>query len=79
MMTTNRTSFPQSKQPCWDCANACGKCAWSARFQPIPGWVATATVIKCNSGYTTGVVYTASYAIHFCPQFKAEPERKNDG
>lgn len=26
----------QSKQPCWDCANACGGCEWSAIWSRSP-------------------------------------------
>ena len=40
----------QSKQPCWDCANACGGCEWSDHLEPVPGWDATPTqkVLKCG-------------------------------
>lgn len=62
----------QSKQPCWDCANACGGCEWSDRLEPVPGWDATHTqrVLKC--GGRGGTRIEASFAIHSCPKFRRE-------
>ena len=68
MMTMNRTSFPQSAQPCWDCVNACGGCAWSREGKPVPGWEAEQTSILCCTGRQA--VRTESYKINFCPEFR---------
>lgn len=57
----------QSKQPCWDCANACGGCEWSDRLEPVPGWDATHT-----QRVRGGTRIEASFAIHSCPKFRRE-------
>lgn len=60
----------QSKQPCWDCVNACGGCEWADRLEPVPGWDATPTqrVLKC--GRKGGTQIEASFVIHSCPKFR---------
>lgn len=59
-----------STQPCWDCAKACGGCAWSARGEPIPGWDATERVLY-HRGWK-GQAKTTSFAIRYCPEFEPE-------
>lgn len=71
MMCMNRTSFPQSQQLCWKCANACGGCPWSARFQPVPGWLAEPVIIKSHMDCGPDGFMAKSYKIYFCPQFRA--------
>lgn len=63
----------QSKQPCWDCVNACGGCEWADRLEPVPGWDATPTqrVLKCGGG-RGGTRIEASFVIHSCPKFRRE-------
>ena len=56
------------RQPCWDCANACGGCSWSAKGEPVPGWKAEQTSILCYEGSQAG--RTESYKIIFCPEFR---------
>lgn len=56
---------------CWSCKKACGGCSWSASFEPIKGWRATPTDLKCYSAVRSG-----SYEVHECPLF--EPEEKHE-
>ncbi len=51
---------------CWGCKNATGGCSWSARLEPVPGWDAVATAIKC-----TGVP-VQSYHVRSCPLFEPD-------
>lgn len=62
----------QSKQPCWDCTNACGGCEWSKDFQPVPGWDASPVIQKFHGGGTPRDYLTGSYAIRACPKFAKE-------
>ena len=55
----------QSKQPCWDCANACGGCEWSARFEPVPGWDAIPTTRTVS-----GKFVDKSFSVRACPKFR---------
>ena len=58
-------------QPCWGCKRACGGCSWSQDFTPIPGWVATETLVgssKCGREYK-------SYQIEKCPEFEPDEPR----
>lgn len=43
-------------QLCWTCAKACGGCAWSRRFDPVPGWKAERTRM--------------GYSILACPEYE---------
>lgn len=54
---------------CFDCAKACGRCSWSARFEPVPGWTAKPTAIKYFDDKKGGVVFTQTYSITACPEF----------
>ena len=55
-------------QPCWDCVNAYGGCAWSREGKPVPGWEAEQTSILCYAGRQAR--RTESYKINFCPEFR---------
>ncbi len=55
---------------CWKCARACGGCSWSARFEPVDGWVAKRTNLKCYS------YESESYDVRKCPLFEYEYKRK---
>jgi hypothetical protein len=54
---------------CWGCANACGNCAWSRSFQPVPGWEAKPTKINNNALRYDGR-YTPSFLVISCPEFE---------
>lgn len=49
---------------CFGCQNAVGKCSWSARFEPVPGWDAKPTEIKTVGGQTC-----SSFLVRACPQY----------
>ncbi len=51
---------------CWGCKNATGGCSWSARLEPVPGWDAVTTAIKCSG------VPAQSYHVRACPLFEAD-------
>ena len=55
---------------CWDCAKSCGGCSWSARFEPVPGWVTEKTtngirVVDCpefsRDAYEGGTIRRKDY------------------
>lgn len=52
-------------QPCCTCKNAYGGCEWSARFEPVPGWMAEKTIL--DSGAER---YCESYRIDYCPKYE---------
>lgn len=60
---------------CFECANACGGCSWSAvdkntgkiKFEPIPGWEAEPSEIR--TGWARGRITTKTMHITKCPQF----------
>lgn len=56
-------------QLCWNCANACGGCSWSARFEPVEGWTATPKIIRRNAH---GPIQVDTYCITKCPEFKPD-------
>ena len=58
------------KQPCWDCANACGGCEWSKSFQPVPGWDAEPVIIRNHLGRGPENSSAKSYKIYSCPKFR---------
>lgn len=64
----------QSKQPCWDCANACSGCEWSDHLEPVPGWDATPTsrVLKVGGKGKGGIRVASSFVIHYCPKFRRD-------
>lgn len=52
---------------CWNCYHATnpdGKCPWSSRLDPVPGWVAEPCT---NKGYKTFLVLS-------CPLFARDAE-----
>ena len=66
-------SMYHSKQLCWDCKNACGRCSWSQSFTPVHGWVAEATTINTQVTGRNQKHYNItmeSYAIKECPLFE---------
>ena len=62
------------QQLCWTCANACGGCEWSLRFEPVPGWDATPTsrVLKAGGKGKGGTRVASSFVIHYCPNFRRD-------
>ena len=64
----------QSKQLCWDCANACGGCEWSDHLEPVPGWDASPTsrVLKVGGKGKGGTRVEASFVIRSCPKFRRD-------
>lgn len=63
----------KSKTKCWDCANACGRCSWSSRFIPVPGWDA----IKVPLGKSVRMPSDDpedqfTYIVKSCPLFSAD-------
>lgn len=61
---SNKVEY-QSKQLCWTCANACGGCEWSARFEPVPGWDAIATTRTVS-----GKFVEKSFSVRACQKFR---------
>ena len=55
---------------CWDCANAVNGCCWSMRGEPVSGWVAEKTKLKCKGEMIT------SYHVLSCPEFVRDADRK---
>lgn len=66
------------KQPCWDCANACGGCEWSKSFQPVPGWDAEPVRKMVKNGKREWRPME-SYAIRSCPEFVKEERHGETG
>lgn len=62
------------QQLCWTCANACGGCEWSLRFEPVPGWDATPTsrVLKVGGKGKGSTRVASSFVIHSCPKFRRD-------
>ena len=58
------------RQPCWDCANACGGCSWSEKGEPVPGWKAEPIIIRNNMGRDPDDFSAKSYRIYACPKFR---------
>lgn len=64
-----------SKQPCWTCRKACGRCLWSRKPnpQPIPGWIASPTTLT-----VTGGAKCSSYHIRFCPEYEYDGSNERE-
>ena len=59
-----QVSKEKSQQLCWDCAKATGRCSWSRRLEPVPGWTATKVERLSHTGeIVEGTQITA------CPEF----------
>jgi hypothetical protein len=61
---------------CFDCQKACGRCLWSAKFEPVPGWTAKKTILQVGEN-RTGKVFHETYHITDCPEFEPDEKRKN--
>ena len=69
---------------CWTCSKACGKCPWTERdpvtkkikFEPVPGWKAIETTLKCHYGWggpgrrKRKLVIEKSYSVRECPLYE---------
>lgn len=59
---------------CQRCANACGNCEWSKRFETVKGWTAEKTSV--HIGYAAGRdKNVVSYLVTQCPKFQADETR----
>ena len=67
---TNQHMIRGRRTICWDCANACGNCSWSARLEPVKGWEAEETVIVANHGEQS-----KTYCVVRCPGFERDAYR----
>ena len=59
---------------CWFCKKAtCSGCSWSARFEPVVGWVAEPTTLTQHSGSNkkmTGIdKIIPSFHVISCPEY----------
>lgn len=59
-----QVSKEKSQQLCWDCAKATGRCSWSRRLEPVPGW----TAMKVKRLSHTGEIVEGTQ-ITACPEF----------
>lgn len=66
MCTKEESGSSHSEQPCWTCDRAYGGCPWSQTFSPVPGWIASPTLV--NGVYP-------SYRITYCPLYTGEQTR----
>lgn len=57
-------------QLCWDCANACGGCSWSAKGEPVPGWKAEPVIIRNHLNRGSENFSAKSFKIYSCPKFR---------
>lgn len=63
------------EQLCWTCANACGGCPWSRRFEPVPGWTAHETklrIVSVGRGRKYTIRMADTYEIEACPLYVAD-------
>ena len=69
MAETGSNQYMKRARPtvCWDCANACGGCSWSAKLEPVPGWQAEETQVSIQKG---GIL--DSMRVTGCPQFRRD-------
>lgn len=71
--------YPKKLQPqpkkidslCVSCEKCDGRCSWSRKpiFQPVPGWVAEPTVIRCGE-YNGIMRLQRSYLVLSCPEYE---------
>ena len=66
VITKNRMPIKPGyhEQLCCSCKNFAYGCEWSERFEPVPGWKATQTLLDSGSER-----YVKSYCITECPKF----------
>ena len=66
VISKNNLPYKPGYQPqlCWSCGNAYGGCEWTDRFEPVPGWDATQTLL--DQGAERMV---RSYCIKSCPKY----------
>ena len=62
---------PTNKRPtlCWSCARFCGRCNWSARFEPVAGWKAEMGSLARQYGGTL-----KTYMVLQCPLYERDSE-----
>ena len=70
-----KTNQHKKANICFGCKNAvpddCGHgCEWSRKFEPVPGWTATPTLLRSG-----GCEPTESWHIEACPKFDPDDER----
>ena len=59
--------YQKNQTICWDCANATGGCAWSARREPVAGWNAEPRRFKMDHKTDS-----CSYIVRACPMFERD-------
>ena len=65
---------------CIDCKKSVGLCPWSAvdqktgklKFEPVPGWTATKTKMRCSGTLAGAAKYVDTYSITACPLFEKD-------
>ena len=62
---------------CFNCQKACGKCSWSSRFEPVPGWTAKKRMLKVGHG-REGKRFVETYHITACPEHVPDKPRKSE-
>ncbi len=71
-MSTYKNRDPRETL-CWYCKNAVPSkgtragCSWSRKFEPVSGWNADETILKCHGGYDEKI---KSYLVKECPEFE---------
>lgn len=62
---------PTNKRPtlCWSCARFCGRCSWSAHFEPVAGWKAEKGSLTRQHGGTL-----KTYTVLQCPLYEKDSE-----
>ncbi len=62
----------KNEQLCWSCKRAIPNhgCEWVDRLEPVEGWTATPTKIKCAGKYEE------SYAIEKCPKYINDHDKR---
>jgi len=72
-MGRKRRKTEVHKTLCWDCENAVEPeiCPWCGSGSPVPGWVATPTLLKCNHV----AKHKDSFFVTYCPLFKRDATR----
>lgn len=63
------TDFTRKSNICFDCENACGKCSWSKKFEPVPGWTAEPDEMPAKGRMIK------TFHITECPLFEKTPKR----